>query len=157
MQSSLLMVLTLFTICALGCPTEQKKAEVPPSGLAGVGKSQPTQKSQLPSGHPPITGSQQKSASPKTTLSHGNPPSGPKASAQTIQGSVLEVFTASNYTYLKIKDQSEQTHWAAVLNLDVKKGDQVDVHQQMVMENFQSKTLNRTFDKIIFGTAQKRP
>ena len=156
MQSSLFVILALFTLGLLGCPAEQPKAEIPPSGLAGVGKAQPEQKSNLPSGHPPLPATQPKASKPHTTLSHGNPTNAPKASEQTIQGTVLEVFTASNYTYLKVKDKADKTHWAAVLNLEVKKGDNVDIHQQMVMENFQSKTLNRTFDKIIFGTAKKR-
>ena len=34
--------------------------------------------------------------------------------------------------------------WAAVLTVEVKKGDTVEIKQQMVMENFQSKSLNRS-------------
>ena len=157
MKPSLFTIPVLFTLFFLGCPTQQQKPEVPPSGLAGVGKTQPEPKSNLPSGHPPLSGTQQKVARPQTTLNHGNPPNAPKAVSQLIQGTVLEVFTASNYTYLKVTDKADKMHWAAVLNLDVKKGDNVEINQQMVMDNFQSKTLNRTFDKIIFGTAKKLP
>ena len=142
----------------LACPAENKsKAPVPPPGLAGVGEKPKTPETQLPAGHPPVSNPATDAPQPKTALSHGNAPKAPQALEKTIQGTVLEVFSANNYTYLKVKDSEGNEQWAAVLTLEAKKGDAVEIKQQMVMENFQSKSLNRNFDKIIFGTATKKP
>ena len=52
------------------------------------------------------------------------------------------------------KDDKDKEQWAAILKVDLKQGQKIEVNQQMVMDNFQSKSLNRTFDRIIFGTAK---
>jgi hypothetical protein len=150
------------TLLTLGCsaPTETKKQPVPPSGLAGVGQpAKNVSAPGLPSGHPPINGASNPTlpSKPKTTLSHGNPSPKPRLSDQKIKGTVLEVHNAASYTYIKVKDQTSKEQWAAVLQIPVKQGQKVEINQQMVMDNFQSKSLNRTFEKIIFGTAKVLP
>lgn len=76
---------------------------------------------------------------------------GPTAFAATVQGEVLEVRDAAPYTYLRLKTGTGET-WAAVTAAPVKKGEQVTIANAMVMENFESKSLKKTFDKIVFGT-----
>jgi uncharacterized protein YdeI (BOF family) len=71
--------------------------------------------------------------------------------AAPLKGEVLEVRDAPPYTYLRLKTGEGET-WAAVTQVPVKKGAQVSIDNPMVMENFQSKSLGRTFDKIVFGT-----
>jgi hypothetical protein len=156
---SFFFVLTLFT---LGCSesSSPKTQPVPPSGLAGVGQPQKEAASSgLPSGHPPIngTGKAAPPSPPKTTLNHGNARSKPMVPDQKVEGTVIEVHNAGSYTYLKVKDKTAKEQWAAVLQIPVKQGQKVLISQQMVMDNFQSKSLNRTFDKIIFGTAKILP
>ncbi|HVN43347.1 MAG TPA: hypothetical protein VMT50_11215 [Steroidobacteraceae bacterium] len=73
------------------------------------------------------------------------------ATAPPLAGEVLETIDGGQYTYLRLKTKDGE-NWAAVLHADVKKGAQVTIDNPMVMANFESKTLHRTFDKIIFGT-----
>ena len=71
--------------------------------------------------------------------------------AAPLKGEVLEVREAPPYTYLRLKTSAGET-WAAVTAAPVKKGAQVSIDNPMVMENFESKSLKKTFDKIVFGT-----
>ncbi|HXD39767.1 MAG TPA: nucleotide-binding protein [Ramlibacter sp.] len=73
------------------------------------------------------------------------------AAAGPVTGEVLEVRDVESYTYLRLKTAQGET-WAAVPTAKVKKGAKVTVDNPMVMNNFQSKALNKTFDKIVFGT-----
>jgi hypothetical protein len=68
-----------------------------------------------------------------------------------VTGTVLETMEAGGYTYLKLKTSSGDV-WAAVNKADVKKGSTATIVSPMLMENFESKTLNRKFDKIYFGS-----
>jgi hypothetical protein len=68
-----------------------------------------------------------------------------------LQGEVLEVRDVDMYTYLRLKTADGET-WAAVTKVPVKKGAQVTIANPMVMQHFESKTLKKTFDKIVFGT-----
>ena len=76
---------------------------------------------------------------------------GAMAAAQKIRGTLAEKMDSGGYTYLRITTASGEV-WAAVPQTQVTVGADVDVAVQMTMEAFASKTLNRTFDKIIFGT-----
>lgn len=78
------------------------------------------------------------------------------AASPPLKGEVIETIDAPPYTYLRLKTAGGET-WAAVLKAPVKKGAQVAVENPMVMTDFQSKTLNRTFDKIVFGTLAGTP
>ena len=68
-----------------------------------------------------------------------------------LQGTVLETIDAAQYTYLRLKTSNGEV-WAAVTHATVKKGALVTIQDPMVMTNFESKTLKRTFDKVVFGT-----
>jgi len=76
-------------------------------------------------------------------------PSAP--STAVVKGEVLEVKDVDAYTYLRLKTKEGEV-WAAVNKAPVKKGAEVTVENAAVMTNFTSKTLNRTFDRIVFGT-----
>ena len=69
----------------------------------------------------------------------------------TVSGRVLETMDASGYTYMRLETSSGET-WAAVNKTKVVKGDMVTVANAASMDGFQSKTLNRTFERIVFGT-----
>ena len=73
------------------------------------------------------------------------------AFAASLQGEVLEVRDAAPYTYLRLKTAEGET-WAAVSAAPVKKGAQVTIQDATVMQNFESKSLKKTFDKIVFGS-----
>ena len=68
-----------------------------------------------------------------------------------LKGEVLEVLNVDSYTYLRLKTKEGEA-WAAVPTAAVKKGAQVTIGNAMPMQNFESKTLKRKFDKIVFGT-----
>jgi hypothetical protein len=75
----------------------------------------------------------------------------PAATNAPTQGEVLEVREVDMYTYLRLKTAQGET-WAAVSKTPVKVGAQVSIDHPMVMQNFESKALKKTFDKIVFGT-----
>ena len=70
--------------------------------------------------------------------------------AAVLKGEVLEVINAANYTYLRLKTGNGET-WAAVAQSQVKQGTTVTIEDAMVMSNFESKALKKTFPTIIFG------
>ncbi|MBU0730315.1 MAG: DNA-binding protein [Proteobacteria bacterium] len=69
----------------------------------------------------------------------------------TIKGKVLEALPAGGYTYIHLDQGTEKT-WVALPSADVKVGDEVSVIYSMVMHDFPSKSLDRTFDKLIFAS-----
>ncbi|PKU24521.1 hypothetical protein [Telmatospirillum siberiense] len=84
---------------------------------------------QMPAGHPPIG---------------QNVPSGP-----THTGTVLETIPASSYVYIHVNgDAGDQ--WLAAPAVDLKKGTAIRWAEGMLMANYHSKTLDRTFEKVYF-------
>ena len=65
------------------------------------------------------------------------------------EGKVLSTLDAPGYTYMELAN-TEKRFWIAAPTTRVKAGDRVRFEQSLVMKNFNSKTLNRTFDQIIF-------
>lgn len=70
--------------------------------------------------------------------------------AATTTGKVLETMDAADYTYLNV-ETANQNVWVAIPATAVKKGDTVTYEEGMVMQNFQSKTLGKTFEAIVFS------
>ena len=71
-------------------------------------------------------------------------------SPNQLAGKVLETFNGGGYTYLRIATANGE-EWAAVRETQIANGANVAVNVQLTMEKFESKTLNRTFDRIAFG------
>ena len=68
-----------------------------------------------------------------------------------IKGKVLETMDSGGYTYLNMEVPGGSV-WVAVPQAKVEKGQEVTCNPGMVMNGFQSKTLNRTFDTIVFSS-----
>jgi hypothetical protein len=66
-----------------------------------------------------------------------------------FSGKVAETMNAASYTYVLV-DTGSKKLWAAAPRFNVKVGDTVKVGSPMPMQNYQSKTLNRTFDMVYF-------
>ncbi len=66
-------------------------------------------------------------------------------------GTVIETMNSSGYTYMLIESGAEKT-WVAIPETKIEKGAEVTYNSGMVMKNFDSKTLNRTFESIIFSS-----
>ena len=65
------------------------------------------------------------------------------------KGKVLSSIDASIYTYIEVSENGK-TMWLAAPTVAVKKGDTVGFDDGAVMTNFYSKSLNRTFETVIF-------
>jgi len=75
----------------------------------------------------------------------------PTPGADTVKGEVLEVKDVDNFTYLRLKTKDGET-WAAVNKTPVNKGAEVTIENVMVMKNFESKSLKKTFQTIVLGS-----
>ena len=71
--------------------------------------------------------------------------------AAKLSGVVLETQDVDGYTYVRVKTPEGET-WAAVGKAPLKKGATVAIENTMVMKNFESKSLKKTFPTIVFGT-----
>lgn len=65
------------------------------------------------------------------------------------KGKVISSVDASIYTYIEVSENGK-TVWIAAPTLKVKKGDMVRFADGAAMSNFFSKSLNRTFESVIF-------
>lgn len=67
-----------------------------------------------------------------------------------LNGTVLETMDSGGYTYLQL-DTGAGKPWVAIPQAKVTVGDKISCLPGMVMKNFSSKTLGRTFDSIVFS------
>ncbi len=70
--------------------------------------------------------------------------------AISLSGKVVETMNSGGYTYVSLEDNGKKT-WVAIPATAVKVGQEVTCQPGMEMKNFTSKTLNRTFESIIFS------
>ena len=63
---------------------------------------------------------------------------------------ILESLNSGGYTYMKVQE-GKNSYWIAMTQRSVKVGDTIEYTEQGWMKNFHSKTLNRTFDDILFA------
>ena len=73
-----------------------------------------------------------------------------------VSGKVLQTLDASRYTYIRLDDGAGNETWAAVPQTQLEIGEQITLQGGTVMRNFNSKTLNRTFDSLLFATGVSR-
>lgn len=78
-------------------------------------------------------------------------PEAPQPALTSVVGTVEETIDASEYTYLRLKTANGEI-WAAVTKTTVRKGEKVTVVNAMSMDGFESKSLNRKFDHLVFGS-----
>jgi len=67
-----------------------------------------------------------------------------------IVGTVLDVKDVEHYTYLLLRTQEGEI-WAAVTTAPIVKGSRVTIISYSRMDGFESPTLGRTFERIVFG------
>lgn len=75
----------------------------------------------------------------------------PADASGALRGTVVERLDVPTYTYLRIRTPRGDA-WAAIPTNPVAVGTEVTVLNGMPMTKFESKTLKRTFDVIVFGT-----
>lgn len=126
-----LVMLAIVAVAAAGC----KKKEEAPQATA-------------PEAAPPA-GQQMPATAPGGDPHAGLKPQEVKPGAGH-KGKVLETMDSGGYTYVLVEENGEKL-WVAAMQTPVKVGDTVEFPDSPPMINFQSKTLKRTFDKIIFA------
>ena len=89
----------------------------------------------MPSGHPPMGAAKDGKGAPEAALPQ--------------KAKVLSAIDAGQYTYIEVT-QNKKSLWLAGTKVAVKKGDVIRFDDGMVMTNFNSKTLNRTFPAVTF-------
>ena len=72
------------------------------------------------------------------------------SAAGALSGKVVETMNSGGYTYVLLEKGGKKI-WVAAPQTKVAKGQQVSFAPGSEMQNFTSKKLNRTFDKIIFS------
>ncbi len=72
-------------------------------------------------------------------------------SVSLIAGKVVETMDSGGYSYVKLENNGKST-WLAVPKMKITVGQEASFLPGAVMHDFNSKTLNRTFDTIIFSS-----
>jgi hypothetical protein len=64
---------------------------------------------------------------------------------------VLEAINAAGYTYAKVDDKGK-IYWIAGPEIELNAGTPIKFEKQMVLPNFTSRSLERTFDELTFAS-----
>jgi hypothetical protein len=67
-----------------------------------------------------------------------------------VSGKIVETMNSAGYTYVCLEKSGKKT-WVAMPQTKVKVGQEVSCQPGMVMPNFTSKTLKRTFESVVFS------
>ncbi len=71
----------------------------------------------------------------------------------SLSGKVLETMDSGGYTYVLLETKSGKK-WVAAPKTSVTVGETATFAPGMVMRNFKSETLNRTFDEVVFSSGK---
>lgn len=83
------------------------------------------------------------------TASTQKTPQVKKPAGPTTTAKVIEVLASNDYSYLQVEANNTKT-WIAGIKIKAKAGDTIHYVESVTMNNFLSKSLNRTFDKLVF-------
>ena len=92
--------------------------------------------SNMPAGHPKIE-------YPTQSTTHQQ--------SVSITGKVLQFMNSGGYSYIYLHKDNGEKVWIAVAETRINVGDRMSFKEGLVMKNFESKTLKRTFDTIVFS------
>ncbi len=73
-----------------------------------------------------------------------------------ISGKVVETMVSGGYSYVLLEKNGKKT-WVAVPQMQIKVGQEMSFRPGTNMGTFTSKTLNRTFENIIFSAGPVQP
>jgi len=101
------------------------------------------EKAPAPQGEPPVTGNVTISDIKENykTLDVQSP---------VLRATIIESKDVTNYTYLLLEDKTGKV-WAAIPKTPAKVGEEIAIVNITVMKDFHSKTLEKTFDLILFA------
>lgn len=135
MKKTALVLLTIAALAVAGCK-DKPKTEAPQAAPAGMPAAAPG------------------AAAPGGAAPGGDPHAGMKA--QDIpagvgkKAKVTQTMNSGGYTYVEAADEKGVKTWLALPEIKVKVGDSIEYPETPPLSNFQSKTLNKTFEKISF-------
>lgn len=66
-------------------------------------------------------------------------------------GTILEIKDAMRYKYLKINEEGKEL-WIAIADVPVNVGDKIGYDKKIPMQNFKSKSLDKTFKMVFFAS-----
>ncbi|MEW6594993.1 MAG: DNA-binding protein [Thermodesulfobacteriota bacterium] len=98
----------------------------------------------------PVPAAQNEAAATAAAPATGVNPAAP-AVAFPLKGKVAETLAGGGFSYLRLATASGE-YWVAVPETGVKVGEEVSVADGQMMENFASKSLNRTFPKLLMSS-----
>lgn len=78
------------------------------------------------------------------------PPAQQTAGKQELRGTVAESMDAAGFTYVRLATKNGD-EWVVLSPVKVTKGEELVVETGLVTEKFESKSLNRSFDKVTFA------
>ena len=132
MKKTALVVLSIAALALAGCK-DKPKTEAPVSA---------PQQNQMPA------------AQPGAAAPGGDPHAGMKAqeipAGAGKKATVTQTMNSGGYTYVEAADEKGVKTWLALPEIKVAKGDKIEYPETPPLANFQSKTLNKTFEKISF-------
>lgn len=150
-----------FALIATAAACGKKETPSTPAGAAPAASSHEGTAPGSPASAPPAEAIAGKaapadaihgSAAGKSADPHAGLPKTDLAPGTGRKGKVAETMNAAGYTYIRV-DEKGKSVWLAVMQTPVKVGDTVEFPDVPPMTNFPSKSLNRTFDAILFVPA----
>ncbi len=106
---------------------------------------------------PAASGHNALAAQQKEKSALASPPEKSKAAQDSsLSGKVVETMDAGGYTYVQIEKAGKKT-WVAVPEMKVAVGQEISFMPGQEMPNFKSKSLNKTFESIIFSGGPATP
>ena len=127
MKKTALVVLSIAALALAGCKDKPKtEAPVATPGTAAPGAVAP-------------------GADPHAGMKAQEIPAGAGKKA-----TVTQTMNSGGYTYVEAADEKGEKVWLALPETKVAKGDKIEYPETPPMVNFQSKTLKKTFEKILF-------
>jgi hypothetical protein len=130
-KKTALVVLSIAALALAGCK-DKPKTEAPAAPQQG----------QMPAGQP---GAAAPGGDPHAGMKAQEIPAGAGKKA-----TVAQTMNSGGYTYVEAADEKGAKVWLALPEIKVVKGDKIEYPETPPMINFQSKTLKRTFEKILF-------
>jgi hypothetical protein len=138
-KKTALILLSIAALALAGCK-DKPKTEAPQAGPAG----------QMPAGHPATPGSPAAPGTPGAVNPHANMKAQEIPAGVGKKGKVVQTMNSGGYTYVEAADDKGVKTWLAMPEVKVAVGDAIEFPETPPMVNFQSKTLNKTFEKICF-------
>ena len=136
MKKTALVLLVIAALAIAGCK-DKPKTEAPAAA---------PQQGQMPAAQP--------GGAPGGAAPGGDPHAGMKAqeipAGAGKKATVTQTMNAGGYTYVEAADEKGVKVWLALPEIKVAKGDKIEYPETPPLANFQSKTLNKTFEKISF-------